>query len=181
MQPFDHLTVHVDDVQFHRFRFCESGNNRACFRKRRLIRTEVPVGRFDLGRMDQHLAIEAHGAPLFAFGFESLDVAKIIRDAVNDIEPVGPRGKNHLHHPRHEIGAARKAWDMRFLAQIVEPDDESGKPGIRRMGSVGNRGSIQDTKRCLDHRPDFQMLGRIRLGEKIGHVMNIGGLFHLRQ
>ncbi|MNL53164.1 hypothetical protein D3C87_1763910 [compost metagenome] len=49
------------------------------------------------------------------------------------------------------------------------------------MGRVSNRGGIQHTKRRFDHRPDFQALRCIHFGQKIGHFIDIGRLFHLRQ
>ncbi len=69
--------------------------------------------------VDQRLAVKAHGGPFGAFAGKSVKVAKIIGDAVDDVEAAGAGGEHELHQPRHHIRKVACALDREQARDIV--------------------------------------------------------------
>src|SRR6478752_1463011 len=97
MQPLDHPAIGIDDVKTFGCRISKGGDNSVCLGNRRLVRPEMVVGGLDLRGMDQHLAVEAHGAGLGAFGVEGIRIPEIVEDAVDRVETVSAYGNDDLH------------------------------------------------------------------------------------
>src|ERR1700751_4739882 len=97
MQAFDHAAVELHDALVLVFRQIERRDDLLrlgdVFRARR----EGGVARPDLARMDGGLAVEAHVSRLAALAHETLGVAELVVDAVEDVEAEPPRGPDAAH------------------------------------------------------------------------------------
>ena len=82
----------------------------------------------DLTGMDQRLAVHAQRAALLAFGAEARLVAEVVVDAVDHVEPIGPRREQRHRQPWQDGEAAAGGQRARFLQEIVGAEHEAGEP-----------------------------------------------------
>ena len=66
------------------------------------------VGRLDLVRMDQRLAVETHALPPPRIRAQTLGIAEVVDDAVERDQSAGARRDHHLHQQRHEVAPVRR-------------------------------------------------------------------------
>ena len=181
MQALDHLPLQRDDALIGIFRPGKNFNDAAGMGHFILGRREGPVGRFDLARMDERLAVKPHGSALRAFRLETRTITKIIVNAVKHSDPAGTRGKNDLHQPRDEIRSPRLRAHARFPRYIVRPDHKTGEAHCGTMPKNSNFVGIDNAARRLDHRPDTNCRVGIPPIKPIGGVDYILRTFDLGQ
>lgn len=70
MKTLDHQAVEIDNGFIRIIRQRKGSDDRAGIRKGSIGDAEGAVGGIDLGRVDQHLAVKAHVAPLSTFRLE---------------------------------------------------------------------------------------------------------------
>ena len=112
------------------------------------------VGRFDLARMDQRLAVETHLHALTALGLEALGVLHVVVHAVEDDLACLAGGEQRRGEVRHERVAARHERRAQLLGEVVGAHHEHRDP---RVG--GDLADVEHRRRRLDHRPDAHRVG----------------------
>ena len=108
------------------------------------------VGRLDLARGGQRLAVEAHLDALAALGGEALVVADVVEHAVEDRHAGLARREHGGRQVRREVGAPGDAERRAELTgEVVGADHEHADA---RVG--GDGADVEDRRRRLDHGPD---------------------------
>ena len=141
-----------------------------------VARGEDLVGRLDLPRVDQRLAVEAHLAALARLGEEAVGVLDVVVDAVDDGH-AGSAGREdgQLQRgldrgPRPGTCWRRAPWRGRWCP------DEAGEPVGRRGDLLG----VQHRHRRLDHGPQPRVRGRPGGLHRRDERAHLVGRVHLR-
>jgi len=126
VQTLDHAALDLQHALVFVLGQIERGNDLTrrfyLFRARR----EGRVARLDLARVNERLAVETEIARLPAFRGETLRIADVVVDAVENIEPIGPRSGNAIHQPWHHRAAAGDEMGAGIFGEIVGAHHESG-------------------------------------------------------
>src|SRR5680860_1498079 len=101
MQALDHVPVHHDDTLLLVLGLAEGVDDLAGPIDLFLRRREDLVAGADLARMDQRLAVHAENAAALALIAQTLLVAEVVVDAIDDVELVGARGDQGHGEPGH--------------------------------------------------------------------------------
>ena len=94
---------------------------------------EHRVADVDLAGVDERLAVEAHVAPLQAFGPEPVQIGDVVIDAIDNVDAMGAGGRDAEGEPGGHRGATGGQPRPRLLGEIVEPHDQHFQP---RAGSA---------------------------------------------
>ena len=140
----------------------------------------------DLAGVDQRLAVHAEDAALLAFGAKARFVAKIIVDAVDDVEAESP-GRQHTGRQHRQQGKApARRTGPGFLDQIIVAEHQAAETRI----GTGNLLGVEDGQRRFHHGPQFGARRRlrhqrcgandVRCRRNLGHQNGIGCRRHRR-
>src|SRR5271169_1011065 len=99
-----------------------------------LLRTrrEGGIGRFDLLRVDQRLAVETELTPLATGERKTLVVRQIEMDAVQGCKSVCASSKQSKLKRRHQRQTIARVGDVQILGQIRAAEYQSSEPWARR-------------------------------------------------
>src|SRR5262252_3469215 len=100
MQALDHAAVELHNALVLVFRQIERRDDLLRLGNVLRARRKGGVARPDLARMDESLAVEAHVSRLAALARETLGIAEVVVDAVEDIEAESARRGDAAHQPR---------------------------------------------------------------------------------
>src|SRR5262249_6772935 len=97
--------------------------------------------------MNERLAIEAKLDTLLAFLSETVDVADIVVDAIENIDAIDPRGRNARCEPRHHWRASGHQASPRVFGEVVGAHHKARQPAFGIAGLRGNRKNVEDGER----------------------------------
>ena len=119
------------------------------------VGAQTAVGRLDLARVDERLAVEAHLAALDALGLEAVGVLDVVVDAVEDHLAGGPGGEQAQAEAGEQRLAAGHVLGVELLGQVVGAHDQHGEA----LGGGGDLLGVEHGDRRLDHGPDRGVVG----------------------
>ena len=176
VQQLGHFAIDNDHALAGVDRICERRDDRRCRSQFIHAWRKNAVGRLDLRRVDQALAIKAQLFRFDTFCRETVRIVEIIIDAVDDIEAIGPCRDHRLRHHRTENRAIMVR--PHFLSQIIETHDKSCQSPLR--AKRGNFGELQNRLRHFDHRPELGVETGIEIFHEIGDLDDIIGVQYFR-
>src|SRR3954453_4376835 len=119
MEALDHAAVHRDRASARVLRPVEQCDDLAGALDLFGGGSKDRVGRANLVRMDEGLAVEAEIPTLLAFGPEPVLVLKRVVDSVHDVEFMRPRGGERRHQPGKHRSPSRHQAGPGFLGEVV--------------------------------------------------------------
>src|SRR6516225_8580289 len=158
VKPLHHAPLHDNHALLGVLRLPEGGDDLTGPVHLLLSGREDFVAGRNLAWVDERLAVHAKRAAVLALLAQAELVAKVVIDAVEDVEVISPGGDNGHGEPRHNSEAIMQSAGARLLEQVVSSHDEAteailcidsrGRDGARVQNCHGRLTTFATSSAC---------------------------------